>query len=285
MKNGTPINAVTTPIGVSAGFVSIRPGMSARIEERAAQHERQREQASIARSGHQADHMGDHQPDEADQTAHRHHRRRAERGRDHDDQPRSRHRHAERRRLDVTDPEQVELTAVHDQHDRTDHDVRQDQQDVRPCRTRQPAEHPLEHLAHHVVVALEDERLHRRRERHDGDPRQDERGPRATTGARAREAARRADRVGDPDGGECHHERRGRHRIDRPHRGDAPSRRQRDRGAEAGARRDPEQVRVDQRVPEHALIAGTGDRQHPTDETTEDHPRHADLPQDVPFGL
>ena len=35
MKNGAPRNAVTTPIGVSAGSVSTRPGMSARIRKAA----------------------------------------------------------------------------------------------------------------------------------------------------------------------------------------------------------------------------------------------------------
>ena len=35
MKNGAPKNAVTTPIGVSAGSVSTRPGMSARMRNAA----------------------------------------------------------------------------------------------------------------------------------------------------------------------------------------------------------------------------------------------------------
>ena len=35
MKNGAPKNAVTTPMGVSAGFCSMRPGTSARIRKAA----------------------------------------------------------------------------------------------------------------------------------------------------------------------------------------------------------------------------------------------------------
>ena len=65
----------------------------------------------------------------------------------------------------------------------------------------------------------------------------------------------------------------------------APQRRERQRRPEPGAGRRAEQVRVDERVAEHALVAGAGERQHRSDDAAEHDPRHADLPHDVPLGV
>ena len=93
--------------------------MSARIRNAAPNSERQRQQPAVARAGDQAHDVRHDDADEADQPADGDDRGRAERRRDHDDEPHPGDRRAERRRLVVADPEQVEVAAVQQQHDRS----------------------------------------------------------------------------------------------------------------------------------------------------------------------
>ena len=58
-----------------------------------------------------------------------------------------------------------------------------------------------------------------------------------------------------------------------------------DRRAEARSGRCTEEVGIDERVAEHALVAGPGERQHPADDTRQHDPRHAHLPDHVPLGV
>ena len=88
MKNGAPKKAVTTPIGVSAGDCSTRPGMSTRIEERRAddQAERQARDGSEAPASIRSS-MRDDDADESDQAADADHCGGPHGGGDDDDDP------------------------------------------------------------------------------------------------------------------------------------------------------------------------------------------------------
>ena len=120
MKNGAPKNAVTTPIG-SLGRCGQRATRDVdEDQEGGAERDRQRQQPPVAGAGDQPHRVRHEQADEADQSAHGDDRRRAERRRDHDDEPHARHGHAERRRLVVADAQHVEVAAVQEQHDATD---------------------------------------------------------------------------------------------------------------------------------------------------------------------
>ena len=279
MKNGAPRNAVTTPIGVSAGSISTRPGMSARIRNAAPNMQRQRQQPPVARPGDEPHDVGHDDADEPDQPADRHDRRRAQRRGDDDDQPHPRHRRAERRRLVLADPEQVEVAAVGEQHDGGDDDVRQHHAHVGPPGRRQPAEDPVVDLPDDLDVALEDERLHGGRQRRHGHAGEHERDPRAAA------AERRADDVGHEHGDDGDDERHRRRRVDGPVLRRGAQHGEHQRRPEPGAGRRAEQVRVDEWVAEHALVAGPGERQHRADDAAEHDARHADLPHDVPLGV
>ena len=194
MKNGAPMNAVTTPIGVSAGFGQHPAGDVGEDQER-----RRRTSATAA-----AD-VGTHAPATRRMTCGMTRPTKpispltdttaavpsvavttmTSRDRDTDmpsvaasTSPTRNTSSCRRCRIST-----IELMITYGS----------DQQDVRPRRTRQPAEHPLEHLADHLVVALQDERLHRGRERHDGDPGQHQRRARPAAAARPT-TPRRADR-------------------------------------------------------------------------------------------
>ena len=74
-KNGAPKNAVTTPIGSSAGETTVRASTSREHEEAAADEQRERQDDPVARPDREPDAVGDDDPDEADQPADRDRRR------------------------------------------------------------------------------------------------------------------------------------------------------------------------------------------------------------------
>ena len=100
--------------------------------------------------------------------------------------------------------------------------------------------------------------------------------------ARSRGAERRTDQVGDHDCDETTDERH--HAgVDRPaSRGRLAADSEDDRCAEPRARGDSEQVWIHERVAEHALVTGPGQRQHRPDDPRQRNPRHPYVPDDVP---
>ena len=238
-------------------------------EEARAGEQRERDDRAVARRDEEPDRVRDDDPDERDQAAHRHGRGRPERGRDDDRQPRASDVDPEARRLVVAEAEDVEHAPVQDEHERAHRDVRRADRDVVPGRGREAAEQPRVDVLQLLRVLLLHERLHRRREgrhRHAGEHER--------TG-HLRGADRAAERVRDDDRGDRTRERGQRHRpvAARRGRGGVDDR---ERRAEPGAAGHAEQIRVAERVPEHALIRGAGDGEHPADERGEHHPRRPD---------
>ena len=278
MKNGAPMNAVTTPIGVSAGSVSTRPGMSARIRNAAPNSIDKRQQTAGSCAGDQPHHVRHDDADEADQAAD---------GttaavpsvaattttsRDAGD------RRPERRRLVVADPQQVEVPAVQQQHDRADDDVR---------RTSRTSAHDADDSRPriHVYTSRTTSEWRCRRNVWIAVASDTTATPASTSvDARRGTAERRADDVRHSDRREREDECAARGTGSTGQSAvDAASDREHDRRPEPGTGGDAEQVRVDERVAEHALVAGPGERQHRADEPAEHDPRHADLPDDVPL--
>ena len=87
-KNGAPKNAVTTPIGISAGEITIRARRSASARNAAPNSSDSGRIDAVAATGQQSDGVGNDDADERDEPAHRHGRGRAQRRRHHHDEPR-----------------------------------------------------------------------------------------------------------------------------------------------------------------------------------------------------
>ena len=282
MKNGAPKNAVTTPIGVSAGFCSTRPGMSARTRNAPPTDERQRQHTAVAErrpaAGRSAGPRSRRTPIKplTDTTA-----AVPSVGRDHDDEPHPCHRRARappprrhRRGAGRGGGDGAAaptlLTTTYGSTSRTSAHVAvisrpriqlYTSRMTSPLRCRMNA---------WMAVASDVTRNAGQHERHAG------RGGPPNDGA---------DQVRDEHGEEPADERRERHRVDHPARRTRRRRRYTIVAPSPAPAATPEQVRIDERVAEHALVARPGERQHRADEPAEHDPRHAHVPDDVPLGL
>ena len=147
----------------------------------------------------------------------------------------------------------------------------QEQDDVVPAGGADAAEDPRVDGLERVRVLLLDERLHRGEER-------------------GRPSRRRAPawpgRVSSASGRARRRSRRRPRRRRRPPPGAGSRRRlpgrvrDHERRAEPGPGRHAEQVRVGERVAEHALVGRARGREHRADEQAEHDPRHPELPED-----
>ena len=141
-----------------------------------------------------------------------------------------------------------------------------------PTRRRQVAEDPAVDVAQGLGLAQLEEGL-------DGGEHGGDRHPGEQQGRRGALASGHAEAVGEGDGDERPGERRDRDVGEGPG-GALGAGGDGDGGAEARACRDAEQVRVGERVPEHALVRAAGERQGAPDQQTERDPRRAHLPDD-----
>ena len=139
-KNGAPKKAVTTPIGSSAGDITVRAITSARTRNPAPIMSESGRSSAVAAADEQPDRVRDDDPDETDQTGDGDRRRRADRRGDDDEQPDAGHVHAERRGLLVADCEHVEQAPVA-QQDQPGRDRRTAAMisDLAPAGGRQPS--------------------------------------------------------------------------------------------------------------------------------------------------
>ena len=196
-------------------------------------------------------------------------RRRADRGSDDEDETHPPDVDPEARRFVVADAQNVEQTAMQQNHRRAGDDIRPGQDAVVPAGRREPAEQPGVDLSQRLLPLLLHERLRRRHEGGDRHPGQNQRRGRAhaadgtTQHVRTSDACRRSE-----EGGERNELARTAGIVDR------------ERRAETGAGCDAEQVRVGERVPKDALVRRAGDGEHPADERSEHDTRRPQLPED-----
>ena len=119
-KNGAPTNAVTMPIGSSAGSERRARDDVGEDEKTGTDDRREGQQPSEARPDHEPHRVRDDDPDEADQPAHRNGRCGADRRREDEHEADAPDVDAEARGLDVADAEHVEDAPVHEDDDRGD---------------------------------------------------------------------------------------------------------------------------------------------------------------------
>ena len=157
---------------------------------------------------------------------------------------------------------------------RHDH-VGQDQQHVGPGGQGQPAQNPAVYLLQRLVVLLLQPGLHRGEQRGYRHPGQHDGCGGAHRAGAAADPGARAQQIGDRDGERRAGERSGRQQLR------AAARDDHDGGPETAARGHPEQVRIGQRVAEHALVSGAATGQHGADQGAEHDPGQPELPDDV----
>ena len=245
-KNGAPTNAVTTPIGSSAGASTTRATRSASTRKRAADQQRDRQHPGVRAADEPAGDVRHDQADEADQPADRDGRGGGHRRGEDDQQPQPARVHAQRAGLVVADGEHVERPAAEQQHDARRDEVGEHQHDVGPLRAAELAEQPAVHLAQVVGVLLLDQGLRGGEEGGDGDPGEQQ-------GRAVRAAGRRPERSAQPTPTSA---------PTKAASGTTPNgpsglrRRVGDdqRRAQPGAGGGAEQVRVGERVAEDALV-------------------------------
>ena len=215
--------------------------------------------------------------DEADQPTHRNCRRGAERRRQHHDESHAMNVHTEGACFIVADSQHINQSAMQQQHHAAYDDIRKNQAHIAPRCGGEATKNPRIHLAHDVVVALQDKRLYRGGERGDRHPRQHQ------GSCRPSRAERRADHIGERHGDEPSDECRKWHRVDEPPLSDVTIDDERHRGTEPRPGGNSEQIRVDERVAKCTLVTRTGNRQHRPNERSKHHPWSANLPHDVPL--
>ena len=195
----------------------------------------------------------------------------------HHDDANLAHIHTKGSRFVVANPQHVDHPSIQQQSYCTHRNIWQHESHVAPRCRRQATKNPRIHLSHHIVVALQHERLHCGGQRCNGDTSQHERGRRTRTPECRANCV--CERHCDNTTNEC----RNRHRVNGPRCSCVAMNCKCNRCAKPRTGRHAQQIRVDQWIAKHTLITGTSQRQHRPHQGRQRHTWSTNLPHDVPL--